>query len=124
VPRVLALIGGGVADVLGRRARPLGCARVAAASEMIEALRDLRRAGDEEIVLRDALIEDGARALALTNRTAALAIDVTERSTSLVLARPDGRVEAAHLVEVGEVGADQRTHAAGNIRERRRVRAR
>ena len=107
MPRVFALIDAGVADALRPRATPFEFARFAAASDMIEALRNLRRAGDEEIVLRDALIEDGARALASTNGTAALAIDVTERSTSLVLVRSDGRVEAAHLVPLGlGMGAD------------------
>ena len=74
---------------------------------MIESLRDLRRAGDGDVVLRDTLIEDGARSLATTNATKALAVDVTERSTSLVLAQPDGRIEAAHLVPLGlGMGAD------------------
>jgi len=51
--------------------------------------------------------EDAARALAATNRSSAVAIDVTERSTSLVLVRADGRLEAAHLVPLGlGMGAD------------------
>src|SRR5436190_15607670 len=74
---------------------------------MVESLRHLRRAGNGEVVLRDALIEDGARSLATTNATKALAVDVTERSTSLVLADPEGRIEAAHLVPLGlGMGAD------------------
>jgi hypothetical protein len=107
MPRIFALVDAGVAEALRARATPFEFRHFAAASEMIEALRDLRRGGDEEIVLRDALIEDAARALATTNRSAALAIDVTERSTSLVLVRPDGRTEAAHLVPLGlGMGAD------------------
>jgi hypothetical protein len=106
-PSVFALVDTGVADSLRLRANPFEFQRFATASDMVEALRDLRRAGDEEVVLRDALIEDGARALATTNGSGALAVDVTERSTSLVLARPDGRVEAAHLVPLGlGMGAD------------------
>ncbi|MDQ2912043.1 MAG: hypothetical protein M3T56_02190 [Chloroflexota bacterium] len=101
MPRVLALVDTGVAQALRPRADPFEFEAFAAASEMVEALRDLRRAGSEDVVLRDTLIEDGARALATTNGTAALAIDVTERSTSLVLARPDGRLAAAHLVPLG-----------------------
>jgi|GEM_PF-6215649 len=38
--------------------------------------------------------------------------------------RGDRRTEAAHLVEIGEVGADQRAHAAGDIGEGRGVSAR
>ena len=107
MPRVFALVDSGVAPALRLRADPFEFQHFAAASEMVEALRGLRRDGNENIVLRDALIEDGARALATTNGTAALAVDVTERSTSLVLARPDGRVEAAHLVPLGlGMGAD------------------
>src|SRR5207253_4129318 len=63
--------------------------------------------GNGEVVLRDAVIEDAARALATTTGANALAVDVTERSTSFVLASPDGRTEAAHLVPLGlGMGAD------------------
>jgi hypothetical protein len=107
MPRIFGLVDTGVAHALRLHADPFEFERFAAVSEMVEALRDVRRAGDGDIVLRDALIEDGARALATTNGTAALAVDVTERSTSLVLARPDGRVEAAHFVPLGlGMGAD------------------
>jgi len=107
MPRIFALVDTGVADVLRLRADRFEFERFEAAPEMVEALRHVRRGGNEDIVLRDALIEDGARALATTNGTNALAVDVTERSTSLVLARPDGRVEAAHLVPLGlGMGAD------------------
>src|SRR5436309_1606460 len=107
MPRIFALVDTGVADVLRLRADRFEFERFAAAPEMVEALRHVRRGGNEDIVLRDAIIEDGARALATTNGTNALAVDVTERSTSLVLARPDGRVEAAHLVPLGlGMGAD------------------
>jgi hypothetical protein len=100
-PRVFGLVDTGVAQAIREHADPFEFKRFATASEMVEALRDLRRAGNESIVLRDALIEDGARALATTNGTNALAVDVTERSTSLVLARADGRIEAAHPVPLG-----------------------
>jgi hypothetical protein len=107
MPRVFGLVDTGVAHALRMRASPFEFERFAAPSEMIESLRDLRRAGDGNVVLRDALIEDGARSLATTNATKALAVDVTERSTSLVLAQPDGRIEAAHLVPLGlGMGAD------------------
>ncbi|TMC41976.1 MAG: hypothetical protein E6J23_12400 [Chloroflexi bacterium] len=107
MPRVFALVDTGVAHALRPRADPFAFERFAAAPEMVEALRDLRRAANEDVVLRDVLIEDAARALATTNGTAALAVDVTERSTSLVLAHPDGRIEAAHRVPLGlGMGAD------------------
>ena len=107
MPRIFGLVDTGVAHALRMRASPFEFERFAASSEMVESLRDLRRAGDGDVVLRDALIEDGARSLATTNATKALAVDVTERSTSLVLAQPDGRIEAAHLVPLGlGMGAD------------------
>src|SRR6266550_3385408 len=90
MPRIFGLVDMGVAHALRLRASPFEFERFAAPSEMVEGLRDLRRAGDRDVVLRDALIEDGARSLATTNATKALAVDVTERSTSLVLAHPDG----------------------------------
>jgi hypothetical protein len=106
-PRIFALVNDGVAQALRPRADPFQFETFATGIEMVEALRDLRRAGNESTELRDALIEDAARALAATNRTAALAVDVTERSTSLVLVRADGRLEAAHLVPLGlGMGAD------------------
>lgn len=100
-PRIFALVETGVAQAIHPHADPFEFKRFATVSEMVDALRDLRCADNADIVLRDALIEDGARALATTNGTSALAVDVTERSTSLVLARADGRVEAAHLVPLG-----------------------
>jgi len=107
MPRIFGLVDTGVAHALQMRASPFEFERFAAPSEVVESLRDLRRAGDGDVVLRDALIEDGARSLATTNATKALAVDVTERSTSLVLAHPDGRIEAAHLVPLGlGMGAD------------------
>lgn len=107
MPRIAALVEPGVVHALRLRADPFEFQHFAAAPEMVEALRDLRRAWNEDVVLRDVLIEDAARALATTSATTALAVDVTERSTSLVLARPDGRIEAAHLVPLGlGMGAD------------------
>ena len=107
VPRIFGLVDTRVAGALRMHATPFEFERFAAPSEMVEALRDLRRGGNSDVVLRDALIEDGARALATTTGTNALAIDVTERSTSLVLASPDGRTEAAHFVPLGlGMGAD------------------
>src|SRR5437773_1901279 len=107
MPRILGLVETGVAHALRLRADPFEFERFAAASEMVDALRAVRRARNDDLALRDTVIEDAARSLATTNRTTALAVDVTERSTSLVLAHPDGRIEAAHLVPLGlGMGAD------------------
>jgi hypothetical protein len=107
MPSIFGLIDTGVADALRLHADPFEFERFATGSELVDALREVRRAENDEIELRDTVIEDGARALATTNGTIALAVDVTERSTSLVLARPDGRVEAAHFVPLGlGMGAD------------------
>jgi hypothetical protein len=107
MPRVFALVDQGVGQALRLRTAPFEFEPFAAAPELIEALRGLRRGGDQDAVLRDVLIEDAARALAATTGTSALAVDVTEWSTSLVLARPDDRVQAAHLVPLGlGMGAD------------------
>jgi hypothetical protein len=107
MPRVFGLVDTRVAASLRVRASPFEFERFAAASEVVDGLRRLRGGGNGDAPLRDALIEDGARALAETTATAALAVDVTERSTSLVLARPDGRIEAAHFIPLGlGMGAD------------------
>lgn len=105
-PRIFGLVDSSVGAALRPRAEPFAFERFATASELVEALREMRRGGSED-VLRDVLIEDGARALASTTGTTALAVDVTERSTSLVLARTDGHIEAAHFVPLGlGMGAD------------------
>src|SRR5258705_9762804 len=107
MPRVFGLVDIRVAASLRLRASPFEFERFAAASEVVDGLRRLRGGGKGDAQLRDALIEDGARALAATTATAALAVDVTERSTSLVFARPDGRIEAAHFVPLDlGMGAD------------------
>jgi hypothetical protein len=117
-PRIFALVEPRLVEELRRRAGPFQFDRYAAASDVVGALRDLRRAGSEE-GLRDALVEEGARALAATTATDALAVDVSDRVTSLVLARLDGRVEAAHLVPLGVgEGADRIVARSGldNVR--------
>jgi hypothetical protein len=118
-PRIFALVDTSVGQALRARARPFEFDVFAVASEMVRALRDVRRDGSNDVILRDALIEDGARSLAATTAAKALAVDVSERSTSLVLARPDGRVEAVHVVPLGlGEGADHVVARAGldNVR--------
>ena len=107
MPRVFGLVDTPMAAVLRPHASPFEFERFAAAPEIVAILRDLRRAGNSDIELRDALIERAARALATTNATNALAADVTERSTSLVFARPDGQIQTAHVLPLGlGMGAD------------------
>ena len=48
--------------------------------------------------------------------------DPVERSSAAD--RGDRRAEARDFIEVGEIGADQRAHAAGDISERRGIGAR
>ena len=118
-PRILALVETRLGEALRRRAYPFEFERFADAPALVGTLRALRRAGSDDVVLRDALIEDGARSLAATTATTALAVDVSDRSTSLVLAHPDGQIEAAHLVPLGVGdGADHIVARAGldNVR--------
>ena len=118
-PRILALVDARLGEPLLLRAHPFEFERFVDAPALVSALRALRQAGSEGVVLRDALIEDGARSLAAMTATRALAVDVSDRSTSLVLAHPDGQIEAAHLVPLGVgEGADQIVARAGldNVR--------
>ena len=118
-PRIFAAVDPRLAASLAERARPFEFQRYPGPPELVSALRDLRREGKDDLVLRDALIEDGARALASTTGTKALAVDVSDRETSLALAQPEGAVEAAHLVPLGVgEGADRIVARAGldNVR--------
>jgi hypothetical protein len=118
-PRILALVDARLGEALRLRAYPFEFERFADSPPLVRALRALRGAGSEDVVLRDALIEDGARSLAAMTATRALAVDVSDRSTSLVLAHPDGQIEAAHLVPLGVgEGADHIVARAGldNVR--------
>jgi hypothetical protein len=118
-PRIFALVEPRIVGALRLRAGPFEFQSFADTPELLRTLRDLRRAGSDDVILRDALIEDGARSLAATTADKALAVDVSERSTSLVLAGPNGRVEAAHLVPLGlGEGADHVVARAGldNVR--------
>ena len=118
-PRIVALVDPRLADALRPHAGAFQFDRYPVASDLVGALRDMRRAGSGDGVLRDALIEDGARALAAATATNALAVDVSDRVTSLVLARIDGRIEAAHLTPLGVgEGADRIVARSGldNVR--------
>jgi len=66
MPRIFGLVDTRVAHGLRMHASPFEFERFGAPSDMVEALRDLRRGGNGEVVLRDAVIEDAARALATT----------------------------------------------------------
>jgi hypothetical protein len=118
-PRVLAFADHKLAEQLRRSARPLAFDAFADAAQVNRALRDQRR-GVSGGVLRDELIDDAARALASANGTDALVVDVSERSTSLALANPRGRFEAAHVLPLGlGEAADHVVARAGLDRVRR-----
>jgi hypothetical protein len=119
-PRIFALAEAPLAQSLHLRAGPFEFETFPEAAALVRALRDLRRRGSEGVLLRDALIEDAARSLATTTSADALVVDVSERSTSLVLARADGQLEAAHIVPLGlGEGADHVVARAGLDRVRR-----
>src|SRR5438445_27506 len=75
-PRILALVETRLGEALRRRAYPFEFERFADAPALVGTLRALRRAGSDDVVLRDALIEDGARSLAATTATSARAVAV------------------------------------------------
>jgi MutL protein len=119
-PRIVALADDRVFETLRPPARPFVFERAADPGSIVRALRDQRRSEAEGVVLRDELVEDAARSLAASTAVDALVVDVSERTTSLVLARADGRLDAAHLVPLGLGAAADRVVAhAGLDRVRR-----
>ena len=87
--------------------------------EIVTALRAFRRGAHKDLTLRDELIEDAARSLASSIGADAVVVDVSEASTSCVLARADG-LEAAHIVPLGlGAAADHVVTRAGLDRVRR-----
>jgi hypothetical protein len=85
---------------------------------IVARLRALRRGGGE-VVLRDEAIEAAARSLAAASGRATLLVDVSGSSTSLVLARADGGLLAAHShLGIGS-GADRVVARSGLDRVRR-----
>ncbi|TMF27199.1 MAG: hypothetical protein E6I28_04670 [Chloroflexi bacterium] len=110
-----------VADArVGERLRPAANPFVldvhADATAALVALRALRRSAQPDAALRDELVEDAARALVASTGSSGLVVDVTETTTSCVLARAVGGIESVHLTRAGigasvdrilaEVGAD------------------
>ena len=80
--------------------------------------REFRRGTDNNVVLRDEALEELARRIAARGQDA-LVVDVSGGSTSLVRARVDGTVTAAHLASLGlGVAADHTVGRAGldNVR--------
>jgi hypothetical protein len=70
--------------------------------------RDFRRGTDAALVLRDEALEELARLVAARGSDV-LVIDVTGGSTSLVRARVDGTITAAHVASLGSGTAADRT---------------
>lgn len=111
VARASTLLSPFAVEVLPDIRSPLGRARV------IDRLREERRDGG---ALRDEALEAIARAIAAAQGAAALVIDVTGGSTSLVRADPGGDVLAVHVRPLGVGrGADHVVARAGLERVRR-----
>jgi hypothetical protein len=119
-PRVFVLADPRAAEQLRPAARAFAFEAFADASEIVSALRAFRRSAQLDLTLRDELLEDAARSLASSSAADALVVDVSERSTSLALARAGGGLEAAHLVPLGlGEAADHVVERAGLDRVRR-----
>ena len=117
-PRVVAIAESGLVAALERHASPFEFSAFASATELVGMVRDQRRASGD--VMRDTLIEDAARALCATTGAPALAVDVSDRSTSLVLARPDGPTDAVHVASLGIGSAADRVAASAGLDNVRR----
>ena len=76
--------------------------------------RDFRRGTGRNVVLRDEALEELAR-LAAAHGNDALIVDVSGGSTSLVRARADGVVIAAHVAPLGSGIAADRTVRRGGL---------
>ena len=119
-PRVLALGPEGIVGRLRPAAGPFALERFGDEAAAVAALRALRRGGDERLTLRDELIEDAARSLAASTAGDSVVVDVSERSTSCVLARAGGELHAAHVAPLGlGEAADRVVLHAGVDRVRR-----
>jgi len=118
-PRIFAIADARVADQLRPAAAGLPFEVSSDVAELVVALRAFRRGADQDLTLRDELIEDAARSLAASTGGDALVIDVSESSTSCVLARAE-ELEAAHSVPLGlGAAADHVVARAGLDRVRR-----
>ena len=115
-PVVLAFADPRVVSALTAVSRPFDFASFSEFAATVQALRRLRRA---DATSREEMIEDGARALAKARAGGALAVDVSESSTSLVMARANGAIDAAHFAALGLGTGDQLVARAGLDRVRR-----
>lgn len=119
MPRIFAIADARVAEELRPAAAGLPFEVSSDVAELVVALRAFRRGAQKDLLLRDEQIEDAARSLAAASRADALVIDVSESSTSCVLARLDG-LEAAHIVPLGLGGAADHVVARGGLDRVRR----
>jgi hypothetical protein len=118
-PRIFVIADPRVADQLRPAAVGLPFEISSEVGEVVTALRAFRRGAHKDLTLRDELIDRAARSLASSSGGDALVIDVSEASTSCVLARADG-LEAAHLAPLGlGAAADHVVARAGLDRVRR-----
>lgn len=87
---------------------------------LVARIRELRRADQTDLVLRDEAVEELARALGIASGASVVVIDVAGASTSIVRAVPEGVLEAVHAVPLGVGrGADHVVARAGLDRVRR-----
>lgn len=119
-PRVIALAEPKLAERLRPAVPPFLFETFMDPALVIQSLRSQRRRSDPALTLRDELIEDAARALAASAASDALVVDVSEATTSCVLARADGVVEAAHAMGIGLGAAADRVVARAGIDRVRR----
>ena len=118
-PRIFAIADFRAAEELRPAAAGLPFEVSSDERELVAAMRAFRRGAQKDLTLRDELIEDAARSLAASSGADALAIDVSESSTSCALARAEG-LEAAHIVPLGlGAAADRVVTRAGLDRVRR-----
>ena len=119
-PRVIALAEPKVAERIRPAVRPFAFERLTQARDVVGSLRSQRHLADPDVTFRDELLEDAARALVATAAADALVVDVSEDTTSCVIARADGRLEAVHAMGIGlGIAADRVVARAGIDRIRR-----
>jgi hypothetical protein len=119
-PLLLALEAAPIGEGLREALAPFALDTFGDKDALVAALREFRRDGASDLMLRDELVEQGARSVATATGTDALAVDLSERSTSLVLVRAKGGLEAAHAVPLGLGQAADRVVARGGLDRVRR----
>jgi len=119
-PRLFVLGDARAAVPIAAAASPLATAAFATETALVAALRALRRRDDDGLRLRDEESEAAARNIAALANADTLVVLVDGATTSCVLARPGGAVDAAHAFALGiGAGADRVVAGGGLDRVRR-----